>query len=417
MTSVQTEFNVTARRLLAEKRDDFIVELFDHLRQEIAELVDDARLTSLLEASVTENIVAAVNFLEGETSIGDLDAPTGALVHARTLAQRDVPLSALFRAYRMGHAMFVHMGIDLIADTDPRHHIELTQQLIGRTSDYIDKVCEQVGRAYETERDQWVGDRGSIRQQRVTEVLSGRPVDLAEIEPALGYRFAGTHVGVQMWVGAEAPDGDARLIFDEARRRLAAAMGPVGHPLLVPRDEREMHIWFPVKPGFRLSDDALAEAFGKPAGLTVHVALGRPEPGIEGFRLTSGQAKRVKDVMLTSTHSLPAAVTYDQLGPAALMSADIDALRRFVRRILGDLAKDGEREETLRDTLRTFLSHNRSYAATAQTMIMHRNSVQYRVNQALALCGRELTDLDVALDVQVALNAAHWLGRAVLDPS
>ena len=45
---------------------------------------------------------------------------------------------------------------------------------------------------------------------------------------------------------------------------------------------------------------------------------------------------------------------------------------------------------------------------------MHRNSVQYRVNQALALCERELTEVDVALDLQVALNAAYWLGQAVL---
>jgi DNA-binding PucR family transcriptional regulator len=96
------------------------------------------------------------------------------------------------------------------------------------------------------------------------------------------------------------------------------------------------------------------------------------------------------------------------------MSSDIDALQRFVLRTLGALAKDGEREETLRETLRAFLGHNRSYATTAQAMIMHRNSVQYRVNQALALCERELTEVDVALDLQVALNAAHWLGRAVL---
>jgi hypothetical protein len=417
MTTVQTEFAQMARQLIADKRDDFIVELFEYLRREIGELSDDGRLTALLEASVTENIVAAANFLEGGTSIDDLDAPTGALVHARTLAQRDVPLSALFRAYRMGHAMFVHLGIDLVAETDPKHHIELTQQLLGRTADYIDKVCEQVGRAYETERDQWVGDRGSIRQQRVSEVLSGRTVDLPETEAALGYRFAGTHVGAQMWVAPQAADADARQIFEETRRRLAAVLSPVGHPLLVPRDEREIHVWFPVRAGSVMPDDALADVFGKSSPLAVHVAIGRPEPGIDGFRLTNGQAKRVKDVMLTSTQSLPVTITYDQLGPAALMSADIDALRRFVRRILGDLAKNGEREETLRDTLRAFLSHNRSYAATAQTMIMHRNSVQYRVNQALALCDRELNDVDVALDIQVALNAAHWLGRAVLDPA
>jgi DNA-binding PucR family transcriptional regulator len=145
------------------------------------------------------------------------------------------------------------------------------------------------------------------------------------------------------------------------------------------------------------------------------VAIGRAETGISGFRLTINQAKRVKDILLTSTNPMPTSVTYDQLGPVALMATDIDALRRFVLRTLGPLAADGEREETLRETLRAFLGHNRSYAATAQAMIMHRNSVQYRVNQALALCDRELTDVDVALELQVSLNAAQWLGRPVLD--
>jgi hypothetical protein len=411
------EFAQVARELLDEKRDIFIAELFGVLGREVSELVDDPRLTGLLEASVTENIVSVVNYLKGGTSIDDLDASSAALAHARTLAQRDIPLSALFRAYRLGHAMFIQVGLDVIGKSNPAHQIELTQILIARSADFIDKVCEQVGRAYEAERDQWVGDRGGIRQHWVAEVLSGRSVDLHEAESALGYRLAATHVGVQLWAPVDLSSVDARAAFKEARRQLSTLLSPIGPPLLVPRDEREMHAWFPVRAGFDLPVDEIATALQKSRGLDVQVAIGRPEPGADGFRLTIGQAKRVKDVMLTSTSKLPKSVTYDQLGPVALMMSDIGALRRFVRRALGDLAKDGEREQTLRETLRTFLAHNRSYAATAQTMIMHRNSVQYRVNQALALCDRELTELDVALDLQVALNAAHWLGRAVLDPA
>jgi DNA-binding PucR family transcriptional regulator len=85
--------------------------------------------------------------------------------------------------------------------------------------------------------------------------------------------------------------------------------------------------------------------------------------------------------------------------------------------MLGPLAKNGEREQTLRETLLAFLGHNRSYAATAETMVLHRNSVQYRVQRALALCQRDLNDADVALDVHTALTASHWLGRAVLEPA
>ncbi len=415
MTSVQTTFADTARRLLAERRDDFILELFDSLRQEIAELVDDARLTALLEASVTENIVAAVNFLEAGTSIDDLAAPTAALVHARTLAQRDVPLSALFRAYRVGHAMFVRMGIELIAETDLSNHLTLIQQLIERTADYIDKVCEQVGRAYEAERDQWVGDRGGIRQQWVADVLAGRPLDLAEAEASLGYRFAATHVGVQLWASSEMAGVDARAVFEEARRVLSGVLSPVGPPLMVPRDEHEMHAWFPVRGGFAVPVAGVAAALKKERELSVHVALGRAESGVDGFRRTINQARRVKDIVVVSTNKLPASVAYDEVGPTALMASDMDGLRRYVTRALGNLAKDGEREETLRETLRSFLGHNRSYATTASAMVLHRNSVQYRVQRALELCERDLSEPDVALDLHVALDAAHWLGQAVLD--
>ena len=47
-------------------------------------------------------------------------------------------------------------------------------------------------------------------------------------------------------------------------------------------------------------------------------------------------------------------------------------------------------------------------------MMLHRNSVQYRVQRALELCGRDLNDADVALELHTALTAAHWLGKAVL---
>jgi hypothetical protein len=408
------EFVQAWRQLFAQKREPIIAELYATIGKEIGELADDPRLASLLEASVSENIVSAINFLEGGTNLADLDATSGALAHARTLAQRDIPLSSLFRAYHLGHAMFVRLGIDVIAELDPAHHLPLTQRLLGRSVDFIDKVCKQVGEAYEAERDQWVGARGGIRQHWVAEVLSGRTLDVSEVEAALGYRFAATHLGVQMWLPAQRPVVDARGAFEEAHRALTGALSPVAPPLLVPRDDREMHAWFPIRADAIVARADLRGALGKARDMHVQVAVGRPESGIDGFRRTSDQAKRVRDILLVSAKKLPTAVTYDELGAVALMTADVDALRSFVVRVLGALARNGEREETLRDTLLTFLGHNRSYAATAQTMVLHRNSVQYRVQRALELCERDLSDADVALEVHTALSAAHWLGRAVL---
>jgi len=416
VTTPNDQFVPAWRQLLAQQREAIIAELYANISKEVHDLADDPRLATLLEATVSENIVSLINFLEGGTSIDDLDATSATLVYARTLAQRDIPLSSLFRAYHLGLAMFVRLGIEIIADLDAAQHLPLARRLLGRSVDFVDKVCEQVGKAYEAQRDQWVGDRGGIRQHWVAEVLSGRTFDLGEAEAALGYRFSATHVGVQMWLPAGLAGADARGVFEEARRDMAKVLSPVGPPLMLPRDEREMHAWFPIRANSIATGAELGTALEKSRDLQVHLATGRPESGIEGFRRTSDQANRVKDILLLSAADRPQAVTYDQLGPVALMTADVDALRRFVHRALGRLSTNGEREETLRDTLLAFLGHNRSYAATAKTMVLHRNSVQYRVQRALELCERDLNDANVALDLHAALTAAHWLGRAVLEP-
>ena len=412
--ALDEEFAALAHRLMAERRDDFIRDLFDSLRQEISELTGDARLNSLFEAAVTENIVSMVNFLERGTSAADLDATSAALAHARTLAQRDIPLSALFRAYRLGHIQFIDLGLELIHGSPTELRGALSQELVRRSAEFIDKVCEQVGSAYETERDQWMSERGGIRQHWVGEILSGRPLDAATAESVIGYRLTGSHLGVQMWTSSTMPEATSRSSFEKVRRVLTGLVRPVKHPLVVPRDEHEMHMWFPVRPEFALRVDELAAALATPLDPHMHVVLGRPQAGIDGFRLTMKQATRAKDLVLASSNPPPAVVTYDQLGSVALMTSDIEALKQFVLHTLGALAAHGEREEYLRATLRSFLAHNCGYLATAEDLVLHRNTVRYRITQALELCGRDIDGISVDFNVQVALNAAHWLGRAVL---
>jgi hypothetical protein len=55
-------------RQMSMIRDDFIAELFEELKAEIGGLNHDARMMSLWRASLTENVVAAIHYL-------DRDAP------------------------------------------------------------------------------------------------------------------------------------------------------------------------------------------------------------------------------------------------------------------------------------------------------------------------------------------------------
>jgi DNA-binding PucR family transcriptional regulator len=99
------------------------------------------------------------------------------------------------------------------------------------------------------------------------------------------------------------------------------------------------------------------------------------------------------------------------------MASDMEELWRFISDILGELSVDDERSKWLRDTLREFLARNSSYVATADAMILHRNTIQYRVAQAMELCGQSFDDPDAVFKVQTALEVCRWMAPAVLRPA
>jgi DNA-binding PucR family transcriptional regulator len=104
----------------------------------------------------------------------------------------------------------------------------------------------------------------------------------------------------------------------------------------------------------------------------------------------------------------------EQAGLVALMVSDIEAIRSWVTHALGPLAVDVESNARLRDTVRAFLASGGSYTAAAQELLLHKNTVQYRIRKAEELRGRPLSD--GRLDVEVALLAVQLLGSRVLQP-
>ncbi|MBV9089761.1 MAG: helix-turn-helix domain-containing protein [Mycobacteriaceae bacterium] len=402
-----------AAQQLGDHRDEFIAELVELTLSQIRPLENDRRMVELLEASITENVIAGIHFLEMEAPAEQVEAPTAAVMYARALAQRDVPLSALIRAYRIGHGRFVDAAMHFLATQPSNGSMPAMIELVNRAATWIDRVTDQVGVAYEQERDRWVSSRSGLRQQWVNQVLAGGPIDIPHAERALQYRLNGVHVAAVMWAQAAVGAGDVVNRFDRARALLAAEFDAVGRPLMVPTDEREVRLWFARRSADAI-DCARVRRGVEASGLDLRVAVGSTDHGIGGFRQSLVQAERVKAVLLGGAARSSRVVFYDEVAPVALMATDLDGLRRFVTQVLGDLAIDDERSQWLRETLREFLCRNRSYAATAEAMFLHRNTIQYRVAQAMERCGGRFDDPDAVLKVQIALYACHWLAPAVL---
>jgi DNA-binding PucR family transcriptional regulator len=119
-------------------------------------------------------------------------------------------------------------------------------------------------------------------------------------------------------------------------------------------------------------------------------------------------------VPASSQHGGDRVLFYSDVATIALMASDVKELGRFVTDVLGDLGVDDERNEWLRETLREFLARNRSYLATAEAMTLHRNTIQYRVTQAMELCGQSFGDPDAVFRVQTALEVCRWMAPVVL---
>ena len=403
-------------RRMDKIRDEFIAELFDMMRNEIKGLNYDTRMTDLWRASITENVVAAIHYLDRDEPTALLEAPAAALAYARAAAQRDIPLAPLVRAHRLGHARFVEVAMQYVSALEPAQQVPTIIELVNRGARLVDLVADQMIVAYEEEHDRWVSRRSGLQQRWVSEVLVGTPVDVPRAEKALRYRLDAKHVAAVVWADTAVPAGDVVSLFDQVRCLLALELGPefgpAGSSLMVPTDEREARLWISVG---RVPDPLRLRAAFESAGIRARLACGRAGDGLRGFRASLKQAELVKTVAFAGGGRPGARVVfYDDVAPVALMAGDVDALRHFVIEVLGDLSVADERNEWLRETLREFLARNRSYVATAEAMILHRNTIQYRVTQAMELCGQSFDDPDAVFKVQVALEACRWMAPAVL---
>ncbi|MFD5682298.1 helix-turn-helix domain-containing protein [Streptomyces bacillaris] len=89
---------------------------------------------------------------------------------------------------------------------------------------------------------------------------------------------------------------------------------------------------------------------------------------------------------------------------ALLSGLPADVRTAFGIHALGPLADDSNpSHRMLLETLDTFLTHNGSWARTAEALHLHVNTVHYRIGRVELLTGRDLARLDHKLDLKAAL--------------
>jgi hypothetical protein len=380
--------------------------------REIPELRDDQAVLTLFASSIHSNVGTCLQIMQHQIDLADVHAPTAALEEARRRAQRGTPLTAVLRAYRLGHTVFLDWAFQELArqTRDPGMLTAVTLDMSKIVAGYVDQTSEEIVAAYARERENWLRNSSAVRAARIRDLLSGQRVTVTSAEATLGYRLRQYHVGVVCWTGDGAGSVDNINRLERAISHIAAQTAAGADPLFLPRDESSAWAWLPL--GIRDTFDAAAASTADLDG-DLHVAFGDVVKGVAGFRLTHQQATAAQAVALVGG-SPPRVVSYTDVAPVAMMLGSGDLLRAWVLNTLGRLATDDEHHARLRDTLLVFLDTGGSYKATAERLVLHKNTVQYRIHKAQESLGRPVAAN--RYDVELALQASRWLGSSVLRP-
>ncbi|MET4640650.1 MULTISPECIES: helix-turn-helix domain-containing protein [Streptomyces] len=384
----------------------------EYVLAEIPELRGDAAVIKILQASVGENVATLLHIFENDIPLDKIEGPAAALEYARRLAQRGIPLSAMARAYRIGHWRFLHWFLGELnrQDTDERLATATNRRMLQVSFGYIDRVTQHVIVIYQQERDHWLLSQTAARAARVRDILTEKDVDLNWAEPALGYRLQQHHLGLVAWLPTPTGGGEglARLhrIIDE----IAQELGCSARPLFVPRDAIASWAWLPLGSHGDVSWKEVSNAV-EHSDPSVRMCAGGVGYGLEGFRSTHRQALCTQE-LAEAANPAPQFTDFPTVAPIALMATNIDSMRAWVWDVLGPLAVDDEHSARLRETVRIFLGTGCSYTATAGAQILHKNTVQYRIRKAEEILGHPAQKGHT--DLEVALLAVKYLGSTLL---
>jgi hypothetical protein len=402
---------------MAHRSPALVEELVDVLgrRLRAIEVVDlDAHS---LRASIGDNIALLMQVIDGPSDPGATSPPLRAQTLVRRLAQHGVALYDILDGYYFSEKRWVQACADEIFALDIPLDVARSAvvEIWDESHDYVEHVCRLLAWEHESERSRIRHGGDSQRARAVAALLGAAPDRFAEAESVLGYPLRNRQLAAVLWsVGGEGLDEAAQLThqFDRAVALLSRATNAFAAPLVIFRDDMTRWVWLPTPPVPVGDLTDVEQAVARDCPL-VRVAVGCPGDGHPGFAESHRQARIAHEIglMATPEHTL---VPYQTVSSLMFLVNDLARAAIWVRETLGVLAVVGPRERDLRDTLATYMRHNRSISAAATELGCHRNTVHYRVGVAEKALGHRVTDRPH--DLGVALLACAWLGDAVLQP-
>jgi len=321
---------------------------------------------------------------------GERDAPVpeALLAQARLAARFGVSLDTVLRRYFAGHTLLEDFLVEEAERSGFLGPAEL-KRLLRSQAAIVERLLAAVSEAYAEELGRYRMSAADRKAERVERMLTGEPLDAAE----LGYELGECHLGL-VARGPEAVDA----IGDLARALDARA-------LTVRRPEDVLWAWLGSR---RRLDPAEVERLAPKLPTEVILALGEPGEGVAGWRLTHRQARAALSVAQRGGERL---VRY--AGVALLACALQDELLQATLCDLYLAPLEAERDggKVLRETLRAYFAADRNVSSAAGGMGVDRKTVTSRLAMIEKRLGRHIASC--APELETALRLAELVpGRS-----
>ncbi|SFS97506.1 PucR family transcriptional regulator [Saccharopolyspora flava] len=314
---------------------------------------------------------------------------------ARDLVRRGLDETAL-DSYRTAQNVAWRRWIEIVFELtdDPGDLRELLDVSAVSIGTFIDDTVTAVSERMQHERDELTRGAHAERRAAVTLLLEGAPIGRARAENQLGYRLAGPHTAAIVWSAAS---GSEHL---EAAAEAVMRAAGADHRLNVIASAAAMWVWLPVA-----TPPSAAELTARLVDHPdVHVAVGRPGNGVEGFRRSHLDAATTQR-MLARLTSPQQVARYQDVQLVSLLTSEPTQTEEFLADTLGDLQ---HADADTRAAVLTYVRELGSTTRTAELLYTHRNTVLRRLARADDLLPRPLTEN--ALAVAAALETLHWRG-------
>lgn len=370
-----------------EEREALAERMMAMIRDQVAEFgdFDGAELWEAVRGSCLANIDVGLSALSDDRGL-PREIPDEARDLALLTARLGVPLTALLRSYRVGHAMIWQAWFDAV-EASGRGEEERRAAIAEASAfffAYVDRLSGYLTDEYTAERDRYLRSREQRRTQLVRDVLEGESPDPADALGTLGYDLRLHHLGLV----ASGRDAEAAL------RAIAAAVD-APHRLVLSLAGDTAWAWL----GRTRSFGALGEL---PVEGEAVVSAGDPAPGTEGFRRSHAQAREAHAVALrTRPRSL---VRYDCVALEALMVDEARA-EAFAERELRGIDGGDARSRRLRETLRAYFAAGQNASAAAAMLGVHEHTVAYRLRTIEERIGRPVNARRAELETALRLQA------------